>query len=198
MDTNTQIQTIKAQIENMKIQIDNIEIQNNNNMNIMMNSSAIGEQIVNISIQMFNAGMQAFNFGINRVAKMSVTNFYEKLGKISEQITLMIKGNNIQMMPQPILFQQHLPMQQQINNQKKDYMNIQFRKDSKVPFINLIVKFGATVEEVLNQFMLKVYGFENDKTYFIYNARKINRNEKTKIENFFKYNPVIVVHEIDI
>ena len=163
MDTGIQIQSIKSQIENMKLQIDNIEMQSNNNM--MFNPSMIYEQILNISIQMFNAGMQAFNFGINRVAKMSVTNFYEKLGKISEQITLMIKGNNIQMMPQPILFQQHLPMQQQINNQKKDYMNIQFRKDSKVPFINLIVKFGATVEEVLNQFMQKVYGFENDKTY---------------------------------
>ena len=195
MDANIQIQTIKAQIENLKFQIDNIEIQNNNNMNIMMNSSAIGEQIVNISIQIFNVGIQAFNFGINKVKMMNVQNFYDKLRKISEQIKLIIKGNNIHTMNCNMLFQTQMPIQHQINNHQENYMNIGFGKGKNLPFMNLIVKYGTTVEEVLNQFMQKVYGFENYKIYFLYNAMRINRNEKRKIENFFRHNSKIEVYE---
>ena len=200
MDSNIQIQTLKSKIENMKLQIDNISIQNNNNM-FMMNNP-IGGQLINLSMQMLNTGIQTFNIGKILMINMNLDNFYEQLKKISEQINSMINEYDIQlnqqeqmmMMNQQMVMQQQMIMQQQLKvNQNQanfdtqsKYINIQFENDS-LELINMIFKYGTSVKDALNQYIIKAYGFSKDKIIFFYNGCKINKNELSKIENFINF-----------
>ena len=195
MEASFQIQTLKSQIENMKLQIDNIQMQSNNMF--MMNNNPICEQILNLSIQLLNAGIQAFNTGKNMYMMMNIQKFYEELRKISDQINLIINTNNMLQMQQPIMLQQPI-QQQQLENSKKDYKNIVF-ENARCPNgkfkTNIVAKFGTTVKEVLDQYMLRVYGTTNKNLVFISLAEQINRNdEKRVIEDYFKQatNPVQV------
>ena len=195
MEASFQIQSLKSQIENMKLQIDNIEMQSNNMF--MMNNNQLSEQILNLSIQLLNAGIQAFNTGKNMHMMMNIQKFYEELRKISDQINLIINTNNMLQMQQPIMLQQPI-QQQQLENSKKDYKNIVF-ENGRCPNgkfkTNIVAKFGTTVKEVLDQYMLRVYGTTNKNLCFIYFATQINRDDEKKvIEDYFKQvnNPVQV------
>ena len=59
-------------------------------------------------------------------------------------------------------------------------------------FTNIVAKFGTTVKEVLDQYMLRVYGTTNKKLIFENLAkirnREINRYENRVIEDYFKNN----------
>ena len=196
MEASFQIQSLKSQIENMKLQIDNIQMQSNNMF--MMNNNPICEQILNLSIQMFNAGIQAFNTGKNFFMMIIIQKYYKDLRKISDQINLIINTNNMLQMQQPIMLQQPI-QQQQLENSKKDYKNIVF-ENARCPNgklkTNIVAKFGTTVKEVLDQYMLRVYGTINKNLVFISLATQINRDdEKRVIEDYFKQfnNPVQVL-----
>ena len=196
MEASFQIQSLKSQIENMKLQIDNIQMQSNNMF--MMNNNQLSEQILNLSIQLLNAGIQAFNTGKNMHMMMNIQKFYEELRKISDQINLIINTNNMLQMQQPIMLQQPI-QQQQLENSKKDYKNIVF-ENARCPNgkfkTNIVAKFGTTVKEVLDQYMLRVYGTTNKNLVFISLATQINRDdEKRVIEDYFKQvnNPVQVL-----
>ena len=193
MEASFQIQSLKSQIENMKLQIDNIEMQSNNMF--MMNNNQLSEQILNLSIQMFNAGIQAFNTGKNFFMTMIIQKYYKHLRKISDQINLIINTNNMLQMQQPIMLQQPI-QQQQFENSKKAHKNIVF-ENSRCPNgkfkTNIVAKFGTTVKEVLDQYMLRVYGTYNKNLVFISLAAKINRDdEKRVIEDYFKSSSNIV------
>ena len=177
MDANIQIESLKSQIENMKLQIDNIEMQSNNNM-FMMNNASIVEQILNLSIQMFNAGIHAFNTGKNIPTMINIQKFYDQLRNVSEQINLIINANNMQQM-QPINILQQPIRCKNITFENATSPNGKFKT-------NIVAKFGKTVNEVLDQYMLSVYGTVNKKLIFLYNSKQINRDEKRVIEDFFK------------
>ena len=196
MNANIQIESLKSQIENMKLQIDNIEMQSNNNM-FMMNSASTVEQILNLSIQMFNAGINAFNIGKNIPAMINIQKFYEQLRNISDQINLVINVNNMQQM-QPINnWQKPIQVPQQ-EIHKNEYKNIIF-ENARCPNgqfkTNIVAKFGTTVKEVLDQYMLRVYGTTKINLKFISLALPVNREEKRVIEDYFKQvnNPVQVL-----
>ena len=189
MDSGIQIQSLKSQIENMELQINNIQMQFNN-MNMMNN--LLGEQLINLSIQLFNSGIQAFNTG--KIMVINNINSFEQLIQISEKINLILNENNIQ---QQMLIQQQMMMEhQQIMMQQKfmslqkleekeKYMNIAFRNMSNNKFSNLIVPFGTTVGDLLNKYLEKFKLINTDKLAFLFNARKLDRNDTRKVENFF-------------
>ena len=180
MDTNIQIQSLKSQIENIKLQIDNIQMQNSNIF--MMNNNSIGEQMLFLSIQLLNAGIQAFNTGKNLYMMMNMYQFYDKLRKISEQINSIINENNLnqirdiqqQMIMQNQIHAQQQMMQQEMNN-KFEFKNIVFQ-NARCPggkySINIVAKIGTTVEDVLNQYMIRVYGTTKKKIYFLHIQQK--------------------------
>ena len=185
MEASFQIQSLKSQIENMKLQIDNIEMQFNNMF--MMNNASIVEQILNLSIQMFNAGIHAFNTGKNIPTMINIQKFYEQLRNISDQINLVINANNMQQM-QPINNWQH-PIQGQQQEIIFKYKNITF-ENSRCPNgqfkTNIVVKFGTTVKEVLDQYMLRVYGTVNKKLIFLYNSKQIKEMKRELLKIFLK------------
>ena len=168
----------------------------------MMNNP-IGGQLINLSMQMLNTGIQTFNIGKILMINMNLDNFYEQLKKISEQINSMINEYDMlqqqmimqqQMMQHQMMMQQQMIMQQQLKvNQNQanfdtqsKYINIQFENDS-LELINMIFKYGTSVKDALNQYIIKAYGFSKDKIIFFYNGCKINKNELSKIENFINF-----------
>ena len=200
MDTSIQIQSIKTQIENMNLQINNIELQNNNML--MMNNYSIKEQILNLSIQMFNTGIQAFNTGKNINVMMNMQNSYDKLKKISEQISSIISeydDMNMLLMQQQMMMQQ---MQQQIEAQQqlmkpqiKEKYNMIF-KTTKGKVNNLIVDFDITVGELINRYINNYYGPVKGGLIFLFNGKRIKMNEQRTVKDFFGMvkNPNIIVN----
>ena len=204
MDSNIQIQTLKSQIENMKLQIDNISMQNNN---MLMKNAPISSQLINLSIPMLNTGIQTFNIGKTMMIDMNMDNFYEQLKKVSEQINTMINEYKMQqmMIQQQIMLQQQMAMQNQMmmqqqikenqnqlnDNGKSEYIYIKFVNSSKEN-LTLTFKSEIKVKEALNKYIERIYGYPNDKIDFVYNAKKIDRNELRTIGEFFDYYNVLI------
>ena len=46
-------------------------------------------------------------------------------------------------------------------------------------------KYGTRVYEALNRYIEKTIGYPNDKIFFTYNAKGIDRNEPKTVEEFF-------------
>ena len=209
-NTNNKISLIKSHLENMKLQIDNIEMQNNSN--IMLNPSIIGEQILNISIQMFNAGIQAFNTGINDFSIMNTKKFYEQLVLISNQINSIINDYNMEqeqtmMMMPPLIPPPIIPQ----SNMFEDFEQDEEPEQTNITMINIIFadstrkdivisrKFGTTIKELLDNYYEQVYenyGNEIDNCTFLFNAKRLDRYDKRKIELVFRGDvaKIIVVH----
>ena len=190
-----QIQSIKSQIENMKLQIQNIELQSNN-MSMMNNPS---EQLLNLSIQMINTGIQAFNTGKNMAMNVNIDKFYDQLRNISEQINSFINENNNNKMrfQQQIMMQQQMMMQPNLIDNNVKYLSAIFQFANKPDFV-VRVKYGTTVEELLNIYMNKVKIIDRDKYYYLFNAKKINKVEKNLVENYFLGFPFIKINVIEV
>ena len=190
-----QIQSIKSQIENMKLQLQNIELQSNNMF--MMNNPS--EQLLNLSIQMINTGIQAFNTGKNMAMNLNIDKFYDQLRNISEQINSFINENNNNKMrfQQQIMMQQQMMMQPNLIDNNVKYLTAIFEFANKPVFV-VRVKYGTTVEELLNIYMNKAKIIDKDKYYFLFNAKKINKVEKNLVENYFLCFPFIKINVIEV
>ena len=56
-----------------------------------------------------------------------------------------------------------------------------------------MAKYGTKVKDILNQYNEKIFGFQNDKIYFLFNGKKINENELQVVEKFFRYSNVVQI-----
>ena len=200
MNNSFLIQSLKSQVENIKLQMDNIDMQNNN---MSMMNNPIGEQLLNLSIQMFNAGIQAYNIGKSFNDIMNTNKYYEQLAKISKQINDVIISEQ-QIMIQQNMMQQQM-MQQQMMQQQMMQQQMMQQQMKKIIFINnstgvkthMESKVGITMEELFNRYKNEVYGETNKKLTYIYISKKINRDDKRKLEDVFKLDdsPEILVIE---
>ena len=182
MDIGLQIQGIKTFKDNMKLQIENIEMQNNNAMNpLMMNQ--ISDQLLNLSIQMLNNGIQYFNNF--KYLSMNINQYSEKLKVISQQINNILTSQQMmnQLAQQQIQQQMMEPMEMQLNNNKKK-CNIIF-SDDRGRMTTLVVDADITVKELIDKYMNKVYGYENEELGFIFDAKRFDRNSQRKLREFF-------------
>ena len=64
--------------------------------------------------------------------------------------------------------------------------------------INISVNRNLTVEELLKLYFKKIninYSFNNSNIYFVYNGKKLELNDKTKIDQFMNFRPrIYVIH----
>ena len=134
---------------------------------------------------------------------MNKVKFYEQLKNISEQINIILNANFMESIQQQMTIQQQIMpqqqqmiMQQKIKNKKEQYINIGFDNCRK-QYVNLAVKYGTTIEELLNKYINEVYGITNKKLNFIFNAKRVERNDQNKVEQFFQNFSRIIVTEID-
>ena len=50
------------------------------------------------------------------------------------------------------------------------------------------------VYEALNQYIERTIGYPNDKIFFTYNAKRIDRNEPKTVEEFFNFSTLADIH----
>ena len=90
---------------------------------------------------------------------------------------------------QQIMMQQQMMIQQNLIDNNVKYLTAIFQIGNS-PGFTVIVKYGTTVEELLNIYMNKANIIDKDKYYFLFNAKKINKEEKNLVENFFDFSTV--------
>ena len=75
------------------------------------------------------------------------------------------------------------PMQMQLNNnrRKKTF----FFQDTSGRQTNLIVDEDITIKELIDKYMNRVYGYENEDLVFIINANNIDRNSQIKLREYY-------------
>ena len=199
MDTTFQIQEIKSQIINMNLRIENIEMQNNN----MINS--IGDQLLMLSFDMFNNGIKTYNLG--KKLTMNFDKYFEQIKNISNQINNLINSYYLekqlkmaqqqmaqqQMMQQQMM--QHQMMKQQMAQPKiNDWKTVSAVFRDHTGLTSFKIETEKTLKELFDEYMEKVYGYNNSKIAFIYNTKRIDRNSNTKIKDYFsncKGNPTL-------
>ena len=91
------------------------------------------------------------------------------------------------------------------NNVNENYDELQqpidtitFQDDLEGTMINISVNRNLTVEEPLKLYFKKIninYSFNNSNIYFVYNGKKLELNDKTKIDQFMNFRPrIYVIH----
>ncbi len=180
MDTTFQIQEIKSQIINMNLRIENIEMQNNN----MINST--GDQLLMLSFDMFNNGIKTYNLG--KKLTMNFDKYFEQINNISNQINNLINSyyleKQLKMMQQQMM--QHQMMKQQMAQPKiNDWKTAVAVFRDHTGLTSFKIETEKTLKELFDEYMEKVYGYNNSKIAFFYDAKRIDRNSNTKIKDYF-------------
>ena len=88
-----------------------------------------------------------------------------------------------------------------IPDQSSGKMNFVFKTSSGTKPINILFNKGRTVEDLIKTFFKRVDKenlFTEGGVSFIHNATPINFNEKSTIENFFKYKSFSIIMVIDV
>ena len=104
-------------------------------------------------------------------------------------------------MQQQMIMQQQMMMQQQIQENQNQAnidnksLNIFLRfEPTSGKVLTLSIKYGTRVYEALNQYIERTIGYPNDKIFFTYNAKRIDRNEPKTVEEFFNFSTLADIH----
>ena len=84
-------------------------------------------------------------------------------------------------------------VQEEVNSKPK--MNITFEVFSTKKKFNLICEYGLKIKEVLDQFSIKC-GKPKNNFYYLFNGKRLDYDDKRKIENVFQDIDVINALEI--
>ena len=191
-DSLFQLQNINIQIKNLSSLYETMLMQ----MNGMNN---IGNQLENIGIQMINMGIQLLNIGVdenlinNLNLNQQIQNMKFKLNNIEVKQNMRIQNNqsinfnpfqmNNNMMPIPI-------NNNDLADQKK--MKITF-KHTFLGTTTMIFEYGKTVEDIMKEYLSENGIQPSDRIYFLYNACRLNFDDKTKIEQKFKSPNITII-----
>ena len=174
----------------MNLRIENIEMQNNN----MINST--GDQLLMLSFDMFNNGIKTYNLG--KKLTMNFDKYFEQIKNISNQINNLIDSYYLekqlkmaqqqmaqqQMMQQQMM--QHQMMKQQMAQPKiNDWKTVVAGFKDHTGLTSFKIETEKTLKELFDEYMEKIYGYNNSKIAFIYNAKRIDRNSNKKIKDYF-------------
>ena len=89
-----------------------------------------------------------------------------------------------QMMQQQMM--QHQMMKQQMAQPKiNDWKTAVAVFRDHTGLTSFKIETEKTLKELFDEYMEKVYGYNNSKIAFIYNTKRIDRNSNTKIKDYF-------------
>ena len=190
VDNGNQLKNYGIQLKNMGMEIQNYGIQMKNN--IMQNIGNqiqiqnIGNQIQNMGVQISNIAMQIFNMGIQVSNIIMNQNNVNMMNQIDLMNNYMMNGTNEEIMND--------------NNEKSIVFNAVFKTQFGRKN-NITINSNRTVEDLLNLYLnemgLKLDDIQNQKIFFIYNLKKLDLKDKTKLRdifNNFSTTQIIIVH----
>ena len=159
----------------MNLRIENIEMQNNN----MINST--GDQLLMLSFDMFNNGIKTYNLG-KKLTK-NFDKYFEQIKNISNQINNLI--NSYYLEKQLKMAQQQMMKQQMAQPKINDWKTVVAGFKDHTGLTSFKIETEKTLKELFDEYMEKIYGYNNSKIAFIYNAKRIDRNSNKKIKDYF-------------
>ena len=155
----------------------------------------ISLQLINLGMEMLNIEMQSNNIPYFNSAPQ-IKNLGDMMKNISLQMTNMnlMKMNNFNMgMPVPNI------MNNNFNNVQRMKIHFTTHKGETSDFY---FNYGTTIKEIFEKYCeQKQIDKNDDRLFFIYNAQKINKNDTTSIENFFRGNlnpKILALHDTDV
>ena len=219
-DIITQLQNIKFQLKNIDMAFENMIMlfQNMNLNNPETQIKSMGIQMLSIGIQMMNIGIQMPNINNDLNIVKQIQNISSQIKNIEMQISNPIQNsmvigmnNNMMMNNRGIGMNQmnnigmgmFIPRENQVNiddnmmkNNSKIFVGLNTSWGEKY---GIYVYSGTTVHQMIKKFFEVMKRPEKKGKYsFIFNAQKINYNDDTKVEYFFRgmvHPKVIVVDE---
>ena len=187
------------QLQNINIQIKNLSSLYETMLTQMNGMNNIGNQLENIGIQMINMGIQLLNIGVdenlinNLNLNQQIQNMKFQLNNIEVKQNMRIQNNqsinfnpfqmNNNMMPIPI-------NNNDLADQKK--MKITFKR-TFWGTTTMIFEYGKTVEDIMKEYLSENGIQPSDRIYFLYNACRLNFDDKTKIEQKFKSPNITII-----
>ena len=178
IDNGNQLKNYGMKLQSMGMEIQNFGIQMKNNImqnignqiqfqNIGNQIQNMGAQISNIAIQIFNMGIQVSNIIVNQ-NKVNMMNQYDLMNNY------MHNGINEKIMND--------------NNEKSIVYNAVFITQSGQKN-NITINSNRTVENLLNLYLnkmgLNLDDIQNKNIFFIYNSKKMELTDKTKLPVIF-------------
>ena len=224
MDISIQLNNIREQYKNMENQFDFLIAQSQNMGGLAIIQSPIFNmaiQILNMGIQMVNIGTQIPSIGMDIINyKNQIQNIGFQIQNLGNQMNnpnnmMMPMNNNILNMG--MIVNKNILKFNNFDNNNDWVKGFEKGMESKVninnkPKQNVIFQsnlggtkgmhfdYGTTIGDALKKYLIDINKPEfirNKKIYFLYNGRKINLDDETKIEKFFEgctYPQVLVQH----
>ena len=191
------LNNIKLQLNNLNIQFDTflMQMQNGFILNMGMQIEEISLKLLNLGLEMLNIEMQS-----NNIPFYNSTQQIKNIGDMIQNIAMqMVKMNSMKMpnfnieMPLPNIL---------LNNNFSDNipkMDIIFESSATNGKATICLEYGTKVKDIIEKYCNENgLSINDDHIFFINNARRIYKNDSTKIESFFinQARPVIVVNDI--
>ena len=178
-DNATELKNIGQQLQNFGNQIQNLGMQISNiNQNF-------GIQMQNIGLQISSMAMRIFNIGINisNMNKIKQSNEFQNQ-MLQMQMMMNMMNNNMMNNINELIGRNnnnnnHNEILDESNEQK---IFIKF-ETSMGEVTSITVSIDKTIKELINLYISRT-GEDINKIYFIFNGKKIDPNDKTKIKDF--------------
>ena len=195
MNEALKLNNIKLQLNNLNIQFDTflMQLQSGLILNMGMQIEEISLKLLNLGLEMLNIEMQS-----NNIPFYNSTQQIKNIGDMIQNIAMQMFNMNSMKMPN---FNIGMPLPNILlkNNFSDNIpkMNITF-KTTKGIITNMCLKYGTTVKEMTEKYFQRMgISINDDHFIFINDYQKINKNDLTPIEHFFKNqkSPVILVND---
>ena len=186
---NMDPQAVFMQFQNLKMQIDfyGMQLQNlmmNSNLELVMN----GIEIMNIGLQLIKLNLE--NNNINA----QIPNSFLQIQNLGLQLeNFGNKFKNYGMMTPNFIQMKSIAINDinniNINTQYNGPMQNVIFQTSRGKRTGLVFPYGTAVEKVLETYLIQNPEIKKEKCFFLYNAERINQNDKTKVEDYFQRQP---------
>ena len=199
------------QIQNMKNQLDMIKLQTQNIFLLPTILPMSGMEIINQGIQVLKICVELSNMGIGIDQQsnylLQIQNIGKQLLSMGSQLQnyMPCLNNGMQMQDYAQHSNNFMNNQNMMNFQSSpNCNNYLFTPKKSIIFetkagdrISLTFPYGTTIDKVIQKYLEIKQNFNYNNTLFVYNAKVINKDDKTKIEELFKHGdvPRVLVYE---
>lgn len=201
------------QIQNMKNQLEMIRLQTQNIFLLPTILPMSGMEIINKGIQFLKICLDLTNIGLNIEQQsnylIKIQNIGSQLKNLGSQLQVYWPSlNNGMKMPMPNNNPQSnnfMNGQNIVNSHSMpNYNNFLFPHKKSIIFetktgdrTSLTFPYGTTLDKVIQKYFEIKNNFQYNNTLFVFNAKIINKDNTTKIEEFFPFGdtPKIYVYE---
>ena len=209
--SNVSPEMANFQIQNMKNQLDMIKLQTQNIFLLPTILPMSGMEIINQGIQVLKICVDLTNMGLGIEQQknylLQIQNIGNQLHNLGSQLQNYWPSLNtgLQMQNSAQLSTNFVNNQNVMNFQNMPYCNnYLFPQKKSIIFetkagdrTSLTFPYGTTIDKVLQKYLEIKKNYNYNNTLFVFNARVINKNDKTKIEEMFPHGdtPKVNVYE---